>query len=232
MSTTSQSPAEQRADACSTSAGGSAKRGRFITFEGIDGAGKSTQIKHVIACLRANGRTVVESREPGGTPLGEALRGLLLSQAMHPDTEAMLMFAARREHIAQVIAPALEAGKWVVCDRFTDASYAYQGAGRSMPATRLATLETWVQGDLQPDLTIVFDLPAAVAAQRISANRADKDRFELEQESFFERVRQGYLERVKQNPARYLVVDAQQAPESISKQLEEYVLSTGFISGT
>ncbi|HSQ03606.1 MAG TPA: dTMP kinase, partial [Burkholderiales bacterium] len=151
-------------------------RGKFITLEGIDGAGKSTHIAVVAEHLRARAKEVVVTREPGGTPLGEKLRDLLLSQPMHIETETLLMFAARREHIAQVIAPALAAGRWVLSDRFTDATYAYQGAGRGMARDKLALLERWVQAGLQPDLTLVFDVPVEVAAQRLSGSR--RDRFE------------------------------------------------------
>ena len=162
---------------------------RFITFEGMDGAGKSTQIARTADWLRARGHAVLLTREPGGTPLGESLRALLLHQAMHPDTEALLMFAARREHLAQVIEPALARGEWVLCDRFTDASFAYQGGGRGLDIARLELLEAWVQRGLQPGLTLLFDLPCEVAAQRLAASGGDPDRFEREQSDFFNRVR-------------------------------------------
>jgi dTMP kinase len=169
-------------------------RGRFITFEGIDGAGKSTQHAWLVSHLRAQGRTVVATREPGGTPLGEKLRALLLSEPMHLETEALLMFAARREHVAQVIEPALARGEWVICDRFVDASFAYQGGGRGMSLDKLQQLAVWTLGDLTPDLTLIFDAPVAVAQQRLHAATANPDRFEREQAAFFERVRQAYLQ--------------------------------------
>lgn len=194
---------------------------RFITFEGMDGAGKSTQIARTADWLRARGHTVLLTREPGGTPLGESLRGLLLHQAMHPDTEALLMFAARREHLAQVIEPALARGDWVLCDRFTDASFAYQGGGRGLDTARLEALEAWVQRGLQPGLTLLFDLPCEVAAQRLAASGGDPDRFEREQSDFFNRVRAAYLTRAQADPGRMQVLDAARSPEEVSVQLEE-----------
>lgn len=194
---------------------------RFITFEGMDGAGKSTQIARTADWLRARGHTVLLTREPGGTPLGESLRGLLLHQAMHPDTEALLMFAARREHLAQVIEPALARGDWVLCDRFTDASFAYQGGGRGLDTARLEALEAWVQRGLQPGLTLLFDLPCEVAAQRLAASGGDPDRFEREQSDFFNRVRAAYLTRAQADPGRMQVLDAARSPEEVSFQLEE-----------
>jgi dTMP kinase len=194
-------------------------RGRFITFEGIDGAGKSTQIAALADLLRARGFEVLRTREPGGTALGEKLRELLLNVNMHVDTEAMLMFAARREHIAAVIEPALAAGVWVVCDRFTDASYAYQVGGRGLDAARCDALEAWVHPDLAPDLTLLFDLPPALAAARVAATGANPDRFELEQRDFFERVRAAYLERAQREPGRFRVLDATQAPAAISAEI-------------
>ena len=170
-------------------------RGRFITFEGIDGAGKSTQIAAVVSFLQENGVTVVQSREPGGTPLGEQLRTLLLHESMHLETEALLMFAARRQHLAERIEPALAMGQWVVCDRFSDATYAYQVGGRGLMAEKFSALEQWVHPGIQPDLTLIFDLSPAVAAERVAAGRGQPDRFELEQAAFFERVRAAYLER-------------------------------------
>ncbi len=194
---------------------------RFITFEGMDGAGKSTQIARTADWLRARGHTVLLTREPGGTPLGESLRGLLLHQAMHPDTEALLMFAARREHLAQVIEPALARGDWVLCDRFTDASFAYQGGGRGLDTARLEALEAWVQRGLQPGLTLLFDLPCEVAAQRLAASGGDPDRFEREQSDFFNRVRAAYLARAQADPGRMQVLDAARSPQEVSAQLEE-----------
>ncbi|WP_374337821.1 dTMP kinase [Methyloversatilis sp.] len=197
----------------------------FITFEGMDGAGKSTQISRTAEWLRARGHVVLLTREPGGTPLGEALRALLLHEVMHPDTEAMLMFAARREHLAQVIEPALARGEWVLCDRFTDASFAYQGGGRGLDSARLEVLETWVQRGLQPDLTLLFDLPCEIAARRLAASGGDPDRFEREQSDFFNRVRTAYLARARADARRVQVLDAAQSPDEVYKRLEE-ILST------
>jgi dTMP kinase len=198
---------------------------RFITFEGMDGAGKSTQIAHAADWLRARGHVVLLTREPGGTALGEALRALLLHQAMHADTEALLMFAARREHLAQVIEPALARGEWVLCDRFTDASFAYQGGGRGIDVARLEALEDWVQRGLQPGLTLLFDLPCEVAAQRLAASGGDPDRFEREQADFFNRVRTAYLARAAGEPQRLRVLDASRAPADVSIQLEDILSS-------
>ncbi|MCQ9374999.1 dTMP kinase [Methyloversatilis sp. XJ19-13] len=194
---------------------------RFITFEGMDGAGKSTQIAHAADWLRTRGESVLLTREPGGTPLGESLRALLLHEAMHADTEALLMFAARREHLAQVIEPALARGEWVLCDRYTDASFAYQGGGRGIEAARLGVLEQWVQRGLQPGLTLLFDLPCEVAAQRLAASGGDPDRFESEQADFFNRVRAAYLERATAEAVRIRVIDASASPDMVSIQLEE-----------
>jgi dTMP kinase len=195
-------------------------RGRFISFEGIDGAGKSTQHAWVVDCLRQSGHTVVATREPGGTPLGEKLRTLLLSEPMHLETEALLMFAARREHVAQVIQPALARGEWVVCDRFVDASFAYQGGGRGLDWKKIEDLTKWVLGDLQPDLTLVFDAPVEIAQKRLQAGTPNPDRFEQEHVAFFERVRAAYLRIARENPARVRVVDATRAPTEINKELE------------
>ena len=198
---------------------------RFITFEGMDGAGKSTQIARSADWLRARGHVVLLTREPGGTALGEALRALLLHDAMHADTEALLMFAARREHLAQVIEPALARGDWVLCDRFTDASFAYQGGGRGIDVARLEALEDWVQRGLQPGLTLLFDLPCEVAAQRLAASGGDPDRFEREQADFFNRVRTAYLARAAGEPQRLRVLDASRAPADVSIQLEDILSS-------
>ncbi len=189
---------------------------KFITFEGVDGAGKSTHLARFADALRQRGIEVVVTREPGGTELGEQLREMLLSQAMSMDTEAMLMFAARIEHVQQVIKPALAAGRWVISDRFSDASFAYQGAGRGMDWEKLKQLESWV--DLQPDLTLFFDVPVEVARARL-ANNVSLDRFEQEQGDFFERVRAGYHRRVAENPARFRVIDAALSLESVQTQL-------------
>lgn len=191
---------------------------RFITFEGVDGAGKSTHLHGFAEALRQRGHDVVVTREPGGTPLSESLRDLLLSTPMSIGTEALLMFAARHEHVEQVIRPALRAGRWVISDRFTDASFAYQGGGRGMDWQRLRLLEQWVHADLQPDLTLFFDVPVEVARQRL-ANNATLDRFEQEQGEFFERVRAAYRRRVAENPQRYVVVDGAQPLEAVQRQL-------------
>ena len=195
-------------------------RGRFITFEGIDGAGKSSQIAAVVALLQARGLTVDQTREPGGTALGEKLRELLLHEPMHLETEAMLMFAARREHLAARIHPALEAGTWVVSDRFTDATYAYQVGGRGLDAAKFSALEEWVHPDFQPDLTLVFDLPPEVAAARVANTGTAPDRFEREQRDFFERVRTAYLERAHMAPQRIRVIAADRPPEQIRAEIE------------
>jgi len=191
-------------------------RGRFITFEGIDGAGKSTQIAAVVDGLRQRGHEVVQSREPGGTPLSEKLRELVLHETMNLETEALLMFAARREHLSLVIEPALTRGAWVVCDRFTDATYAYQVGGRGLSDEKFRMLETWVHPHLQPDLTFLFDVEPAVAAQRIAQGRADTDRFEREQRDFFERVRAAYLRRAEESGGRIAVIDAARAPAAVT----------------
>jgi dTMP kinase len=198
-------------------------RGRFISFEGIDGAGKSTQHAWLVEYLRRQGKTVVATREPGGTPLGEKLRVLLLAEPMHLETEALLMFAARREHLALVIEPALARGDWVICDRFVDASFAYQGGGRGLAWEKLQSLRDWVLGDLQPDLTLIFDAPVEIAQKRLHAATANPDRFEQEQAAFFERVRAAYLRIATENPQRVRLIDATQTPENINKTLEEII---------
>jgi len=198
-------------------------RGRFISFEGIDGAGKSTQHAWLVDHLRRQGKTVVATREPGGTPLGEKLRALLLAEPMHLETEALLMFAARREHVAQVIEPALARGEWVICDRFVDASFAYQGGGRGLDWEKLQLLSNWVLGELQPDLTLIFDAPVEIAQKRLHAATTKPDRFEQEQAAFFERVRAAYLRIARENPQRVRLIDATQTPENINKELENIV---------
>ena len=190
----------------------------FISFEGIDGAGKTTHLQWLADYLRAHNAQVVVTREPGGTPLGEALRALLLNEPMQVDTEALLMFAARCEHIAQVIAPALERGEWVLSDRFGDASFAYQCGGRGIAEARLQILEAWVQQGLQPDLTILFDVDVATAQQRVRVN-STLDRFEQEQVDFFERVRGAYLSRAAQYPNRFRVVRTDQSIAAIREQI-------------
>jgi dTMP kinase len=198
-------------------------RGKFITLEGLDGAGKSTHLEWLVATLRARGRSIVQTREPGGTPLGEKLRALLLSEPMHLETEALLMFAARREHIAEVIEPALQRGDWVVCDRFTDASFAYQGGGRGLTLQKLDALERWVQDDLQPDLTLLFNLPAQLARQRIAGMGRELDRFEREQAEFFERVGNAYLARAVTSGGRIRIIDASRSIDDIKKELEDVI---------
>ena len=192
--------------------------GKFVTLEGIDGAGKSSFVGWIERRLRTHGNDVVVTREPGGTPVGEELRRLVLTAEIDPVSEALLVFAARKEHLAHVIVPALKRGAWVVCDRFTDATFAYQGAGRGVDSERLAMLEDWVQAGLQPDCTLLFDLPVAVAQARSAGARAP-DRFESEQHAFFERVRQGYLARAARDPGRFRIVDASAAMTQIEAQL-------------
>lgn len=191
---------------------------RFISFEGIDGAGKSTHVGFVADFLRARGIALVTSREPGGTPLGEKLRDLLLHETMHLETEALLMFASRREHIAMVIAPALARGDWVISDRFTDASFAYQGGGRGLNRQKMETLEQWVHPDLQPDLTFLFDVPLAVARARLDATRAP-DKFEREQAEFFSATRAEYLRRAAQFPQRFRIIDSTQSMARTQAQI-------------
>ena len=193
--------------------------GRFITFEGIDGAGKSTHMDRLAQWLRDQGRTVVMTREPGGTPLAETLRELVLHQAMDPMTEALLVFGARRDHLVRCIEPALARGEDVLCDRFTDATFAYQGAGRGFDRELLQTLERWVQHGRQPDVTFWFDLPASVAAARRAAARTP-DRFESEDLAFFERVREGYARRQSEYPQRFVVLDAQPEPAAVWRQIQ------------
>jgi dTMP kinase len=192
--------------------------GRFITFEGIDGAGKSTHIGWVTELLKQAGKTVVSTREPGGTPLGEKLRELLLHEKMDLETEALLMFASRREHIAQVIEPALARGDWVLSDRFTDASFAYQGGGRGLPLEKLDRLEQWVHPRLQPDLTLLFDVPLEVARERLDATRT-LDKFESEEAAFFERCRNEYLRRAAASAGRIVVIDSTRSIDEVRASL-------------
>jgi dTMP kinase len=204
------------------------RRGKFITLEGIDGAGKSSHLETVRALLERNSVTAIMTREPGGTPLGEKLRELLLREPMSLEAETLLMFAARAEHIAKRIEPALAAGTWVVSDRFTDATYAYQGGGRGIAPERLAALERWVQGALQPDLTLVFDVPVAVGMARRQRASAALDRFEQEQSAFFERVRAAYLERAVCFPTRIRVITSDRPESEVKMEVEDIVLSTCF----
>lgn len=196
--------------------------GLFITLEGVDGAGKSTHLEWLADQLRDRGRVVRLTREPGGTPLGEKLRALLLAEPMHADTEALLMFAARREHLDRVIRPALAAGEVIISDRFTDASFAYQSGGRGIDEARLGVLESWVQEGLQPDLTLLFDVASDVAEARRSAVRAP-DRFEREQAAFHARVRQAYLRRAAAHPERIRVLDGNRTVEEVRRQIRTFL---------
>jgi dTMP kinase len=199
-------------------------RGKFVTLEGIDGAGKSSHVGWLGDFLRARGKRVILTREPGGTPLGETLRASLLTEAMHPETEVLLMFAARREHVAAVIAPALARGDWVICDRFSDASFAYQGGGKGLDRRRLQILENWVHGEgasqpCEPDLTLLFDVPCEVARQRIVRAGRHLDRFEQEEAQFHDRVRHAYLDRAEKHPARFRVLNGELGLAEIRAQL-------------
>ncbi len=212
--------------------------GLFISFEGIDGAGKSTHIAALAQALEAQGRAVTLTREPGGTPLAEALRTMVLNDPMDALTESLLVFAARRDHIVRVIAPALAQGKVVVCDRFTDATFAYQGAGREFDWDVLKNLEAWVQGGvrpsnasqvlLQPDLTLWFDLPAQVAAQRLAGARVP-DKFEAQPGAFFEKVSAGYARRHDEAPTRFARIDANQSPDGVWQSVLDAVRSRGLL---
>ena len=192
---------------------------KFITLEGMDGAGKSTHIPTIIAVLQARGHEVVSTREPGGTALGERLRELLLHENMHAETETLLMFAARREHIATVIAPALARGAYVLSDRFTDATFAYQSGAKGVSAAKVELLEQWVQGDLQPDITLLFDVPVEISIQRLAAARSP-DKFEREDAAFFTRIRQAYLQRAQQNPARFRIIDGSKSLDEVKNSVE------------
>ncbi|MCG7868042.1 MAG: dTMP kinase [Candidatus Thiodiazotropha taylori] len=200
-------------------------KGRFITVEGGEGAGKSSNLDFIRNLLNSAGKQVVFTREPGGTPLGEAIRDLLLGHqhtGMADDTELLLMFAARAEHLQQKIIPALQQGQWVLCDRFTDASYAYQGAGRGLASERIASLEQFVQGELRPDLTLLLDLPVEQGLAR-AGQRSEPDRFEKQEMSFFEKVRAGYLEIAAREPHRVKIVDASKPLETVQQQIHSVV---------
>lgn len=200
------------------------KRGKLITLEGIDGAGKSTHIPNIMATLKARGIDVIATREPGGTMLGEQLRALLLHDAMHPETETLLMFAARSEHIATVIEPALKRGAYVLSDRFTDATYAYQCGAKGVATAKIKQLEKWVQGSLQPDLTLLFDVPVKTSMKRLAEAR-EPDKFERENTQFFEKLRQAYLSRATEYPTRFRVINANQALDKV-KVLVDNIIAT------
>lgn len=199
-------------------------RGRFITLEGSEGVGKSTNLARVVAWLEARGLEVVQTREPGGTPRAEAIRRLLLDPAeeepLDQDAELLLVFAARAQHLARVIRPALARGAWVVCDRFTDATFAYQGGGRGIPAARIAELERFVQQGLSPDLTLLLDMPIEAARERVVSRGEAPDRFERERGDFFSAVRQAYLARAAADPERFAVVDASRTLSAVGEQIE------------
>ncbi len=198
-------------------------RGRFITIEGIEGVGKSSNLEFVRQQLDVAGKEVIVTREPGGTPLGEQIRHLLLDHkhdGMASDTELLLMFAARAEHIAKVIRPCLARGQWVLCDRFTDATYAYQGGGRGIPWDRVATLETWVQGELRPDVTLLLDAPVPLALER-AGKRSEPDRFEKERAAFFEGVRDAYQKMACLDGDRYRVINAAQSLADVQREIAQ-----------
>lgn len=197
-------------------------RGKFITLEGMDGAGKSTHIPDIIKLLKSKGVEVVATREPGGTMLGEQLRKLLLNEPMHPETEILLMFAARKEHIAKVIEPALTRGAWVLSDRFTDATYAYQSGGRGVLANKVIELESWVHGSLQPDLTLLFDVPVEVSVARLASARTP-DKFERESSEFFTKIRNAYLDRANKNPNRFCIINSNQALDDVKVEVENII---------
>ena len=201
-------------------------RGKFITFEGIDGAGKSTHLRWIARFLRRRGLKVMVSREPGGTAAGEKLRRMVLSgkRGLHPETETLLMFAARREHLDKLIVPALAAGRWVLCDRFTDATYAYQAAGSGVNWSKIGVLERWVQAGLQPDLTLLFDV-SPVLGRRRAGRRNNPDRFEREQSAYYRRVRSAYLRRARENRRRVRVIDSSRSFATVKNELEELILS-------
>ncbi len=200
------------------------QKGKFITLEGMDGAGKSTHIPMIFELLQARGVEVVSTREPGGTPLGEKLRAILLHETMHPETETLLMFAARREHIANVIEPALARGAYVLSDRFTDATYAYQCGAKGVLPSKIKQLETWAQGDLRPDATLLFDVPVEISLQRLAGAR-EPDKFERENAQFFEKLRQAYLQRAAENPHIFHIIDANQTIEKVKVLVKEIIAS-------
>lgn len=195
----------------------------FITFEGIDGAGKSTQIERLARRLEEHGESVLVTREPGGTPLGEKIRGLLLAEDMMPRTETLLFFAGRAEHAETKIRPALASGTWVLSDRFTDATYAYQVGGKGFSGEEVESLENWTLGTFRPDGTVLFDLSPEVAAARRAARSGGDDRFERESTEFFSRVREAYLDRAVRNPERFLIVNAESSADEIEREIAEWV---------
>ncbi len=200
---------------------------KFITVEGIEGVGKSSNIQFIAQCLEKKGCEVVLTREPGGTPLGERVRDILLTEFPEktlPQTELLLLYAARSQHVEQVIKPALQEGKWVICDRFTDATYAYQGAGRGIDLNTIDRLNEWTLGNFRPDYTLILDAPVEVALGRIQHNRV-LDRFEKEKASFFEKIRQFYLTRASQNPEQYIVVDASKELSQVKERLSDIIES-------
>lgn len=200
------------------------KQGLFITLEGVEGVGKSTNLQYLQTLLQQEGIDLVVTREPGGTEIAEAIRQILLTpyqEQMTDEAELLLMFAARAQHIAHVIKPALAAGRWVLCDRFTDASYAYQGGGRGVAMEKIAFLENMVQQALRPDLTLLLDAPLEVALKRAKRRQGAPDRIEAEQHAFFERVRAGYLQRANANPSRYCIIDAGKPRETVRRQLRK-----------
>lgn len=197
-------------------------QGKFISLEGMDGAGKSTHIPTIISILQDRGLEVISTREPGGTPLGERLREILLHEQMHAETEALLMFAARKEHIETVIKPALQRGAYVVSDRFTDASYAYQCGGKGVSLAKMRELELWVQNGLNPDITLLFDVPVSVSLERLSQARVP-DKFERESESFFTKIRETYLLRAAENPSRFRVINSHRALDDVSLEVKMIV---------
>ena len=199
-------------------------RGKFITLEGMDGAGKSSHIPDIIKQLENKGVEVVATREPGGTSLGEQLRTLLLNEPMHPETETLLMFAARKEHINKVIEPALARGAWVLSDRFTDATYAYQSGGRGVLANKVIELETWVQGNLQPDLTLLFDVPVEVSLERLAITRIP-DKFERESAEFFTKIRNAYLVRAQKNSNRFCIINSNQSMEDVKAEVKKIIIT-------
>jgi dTMP kinase len=206
--------------------------GKFITLEGIEGVGKTSNLLYIQELLQASGHDCVVTREPGGTSLGEALRGLLLSHSdenMSPDAEMLMMFAARAEHLSKVILPALSSGKTVLCDRFTEATYAYQGGGRQLDVDKISGLETWVQGDLRPDLTIVLDAPVEIGRAR-AGSRSEPDRIEKEQDEFFQRVRAAYIDLAEKNPQRICLVDASKELAAVQDQIRDKLVQYGVLS--